>query len=184
MKNYSNVAMISLGLVISMFLSSCEKENELGIQTNVNPPKCFDEVIIMYKEGHIFILEGNRWKWTGTYTRDWFQEVLDCEMADAMCLPTVYINAPAPPIKYRTELLRTIDETNKDYGDALKFAVLNGIQAVKDWYFNQGGNTWLDFNAEIEDDLQNEITTIKSFLEGYYLVYIDAITYDDCPNYF
>lgn len=176
--------LLSAYVIITVLFFSCSKEKESSVVINdENPSPILEEVITLHLEGHLFIYVNGVWYYGGTYKRQFFQNLGDCYQAESNCMPTVEINAPAPPPVYYADLEPVANSVNDDYGDGLETAVDSGHQYIKDWYFNGGGDSYLNYSSQIENDLQNDDVTFKLFGDNYFLVNYYATTYDDCPDY-
>jgi hypothetical protein len=173
---------IAFFILTTSIFYSCKDDVEIT-SNNEKPSPVYDEMDVYYRDGHIFIRVGDTWYYGGTYRREWSNQISDCYMAESNCLPTTTITAPAPPPTFWCDLSQIVNDVNDDYGNNLINAVASGHNEIKDWYFNYGGNVYLDYPSAIESDLQNDSITIKVFNDQYFLVKYDASTYDDCPDW-
>jgi len=187
--------------------SSCEKQEISPFMSSQNVRKtissgvsgsCRDFIHHFYAStGWIYCWEANEtllqgeicgWYWR-SYTDAPESEGVNCVGFSGSCLPDVDIrNSGTLPGREAglPKGFRLNDESVKYVEKMmakLAKAVRKGPGAVKKFYFNQGGMEFLGFQQEVENDLQNDIITIKEFNNKFLVVYYNATDPDDCPNY-
>lgn len=193
--------MSALILTIFFSLNSCEKQEifHMGSKTQQKEDVISDNYFSDRDFVHHFyastgwiycwfsdetVLDGELcgWFWR-SYTGG------DCEGFSGSCLPDIVIreyDGQAGGMRDYPQGLRLSDESVKYIEKLMRKlakAVEKGPHAVKKFYFHQGGKEFFGFKEEIENDLLNDIITIREFNGQYLVVYYDATDPDDGPDY-
>ncbi|MCF8458831.1 MAG: hypothetical protein K9H62_23080 [Bacteroidales bacterium] len=182
-----------------VLLLACEENVELTVPsvegntasefTNEFPNSSLKTIVEW--EGYYIKVNNQGWpifEIVGTYNRVFDAEAGECRKPESNCLPTIFIegiyNGPNGSGDQSIELDEELANELNDFCAApLTEAINSGASAVKTWYFDNGGNEVLNLPQEAEDDLYDDLVTIKIFNGHFFLVRLNATEYSDCPEY-
>ncbi len=174
------------------------KENPINIMTgekNVSASKALDFEMMNFKmlDGHILKDFGNGFVEIGTYSR--LFSIDDCYPDRGNCLPSVNISS-------MIENNGSNDDISQEQYDFIKSEYCNPMGEIVDgggdpelasnYYFNAHPNSvhgknlhdFLNYNAEIQEQIFNQEITFMRFENQLFVVYTGAEDPSDCPEYF